>query len=42
MAAPVAGESPQPQAANQNAGDGATAGGSDYQNGLFDSSNLAM
>src|SRR5262245_8028021 len=44
MAAPAA-ENPQPsespQAANQN-GDGATAGGSDYQNQQFDVSNLAM
>jgi hypothetical protein len=42
VAAPVAGENPQPQAADQKAGDGATAGGSGYQNQLFDSSNLAM
>jgi hypothetical protein len=41
MAAPPAGNPPPPQAANQN-GDGATAGGSDYQNQQFDSSNLAM
>jgi hypothetical protein len=42
MAAPPAGN-PQPatEQANQN-GDGATAGGSDYQNQQFDSSNLAM
>jgi len=40
MAAPPAGNPPPPQAANQN-GDGATAGGSDYQNQQFDVSNLA-
>jgi hypothetical protein len=42
MAAPPAGNPPPAEArANQN-GDGATAGGSDYQNQQFDSSNLAL
>ena len=41
MAAPPAGNPQSPEAANQN-GDGATTGGSDYQNQQFDSSNLAM